>query len=79
LDLPRWTFHWAYYVALSRGFTAEGTIIMQNFDEKKINCGMSGHLRQELRELKTLDEITRLRYEGKLPSTVTGIFRRRLL
>ncbi|KAJ7079861.1 hypothetical protein C8R44DRAFT_836642 [Mycena epipterygia] len=27
--------HKAYYVALSRGFTAEGTIIMQDFDERK--------------------------------------------
>jgi hypothetical protein len=71
--------HRAYYVALSRGTTARGTIILQNFDEKKITSGMSGYLRQELRELETLDEITRLRFEGKIPSTVTGIYRRRLI
>ncbi|KAJ7108099.1 hypothetical protein C8R44DRAFT_549299, partial [Mycena epipterygia] len=79
VELAHCKDHKAYYVALSRGFTAEGTIIMQDFDERKITSGMSGHLRQEMRELETLDEITRLRHEGKLPSSVTGIFRRRLL
>ncbi|KAJ7085289.1 hypothetical protein C8R44DRAFT_752889 [Mycena epipterygia] len=34
---------------------------------------MSGHLRQEMREPQTLDEITRLRHEGKLPSSVTDL------
>jgi hypothetical protein len=40
---------------------------------------MNGYLRQELRELEVLDEITRLRYEGKLPRSVTGLYRRRLI
>ncbi|KAJ7112270.1 hypothetical protein C8R44DRAFT_561201, partial [Mycena epipterygia] len=71
--------HKAYYVALSRGFTAEGTVIIQRLDVKKITSGMSGYLRQELRELEILDEITRLRVEGVLPPSVTGLYRRRLL
>ncbi|KAJ7156499.1 hypothetical protein C8R43DRAFT_854101, partial [Mycena crocata] len=41
--------------------------------------GISGHLRQELRELEILDEITRLRYEGSLTRSVTGLYRRRLI
>ncbi|KAJ6529767.1 hypothetical protein B0H19DRAFT_908648, partial [Mycena capillaripes] len=41
--------------------------------------GMSGYLRQELRELEILDEITRLRFEGALPRSVTGLYRRRLI
>ncbi|KAF8581834.1 hypothetical protein K439DRAFT_1352873 [Ramaria rubella] len=34
--------------------------------------GASGWLRQEFRELEILDEITKLRYEKKLPSHITG-------
>ncbi|KAJ7115122.1 hypothetical protein C8R43DRAFT_902899 [Mycena crocata] len=79
VELSHCDGHKSFYVALSRGFTAEGTVILQDFDEKNITTGMSGYLRQELRELEILDEITRLRTEGLLPPTVTGLFRRRLL
>ncbi|KAJ7731048.1 hypothetical protein B0H16DRAFT_1302462, partial [Mycena metata] len=79
VELTHCKDHRSYYVALSRGFTAEGTVIVQGFSEKKITSGMSGYLRQELRELEVLDEITRLRYEGKLPRSVTGLYRRRLI
>ncbi|KAJ7840443.1 hypothetical protein B0H13DRAFT_1649692, partial [Mycena leptocephala] len=68
------------------------TIIMLHFQEgtqltvpalsrvltpEKITSGISGHLRQEFRELELLDEITRLRHEGRLPRRVTGIYRHR--
>ncbi|KAJ7723248.1 hypothetical protein B0H16DRAFT_1334246 [Mycena metata] len=79
VDLTNCKDHRAYYVALSRATTAEGTIILQDFTTNKITCGMSGHLRQELRELEILDEITALRAEGRLPKEVTGIYRRHLL
>ncbi|KAJ7709292.1 hypothetical protein B0H16DRAFT_1275161, partial [Mycena metata] len=79
VDLTNCRDHRAYYVALSRGTSAAGTIILQNFDEKKITSGMSGYLRQELRELELLDEITRLRFCGLLPRSVTGVYRRKLL
>ncbi|KAJ7091585.1 hypothetical protein C8R44DRAFT_647372, partial [Mycena epipterygia] len=39
--------HHNYYVALSRGYTADNTVIIQGFDSKKITSGISGHLRQE--------------------------------
>src|SRR6201992_848588 len=73
--------HRSYYVALSRGRSAENTVILQGFNEKKIMKGMNenGYLRQEFRELEILDEITRLRCEGKLPRSVTGIYRGQLL
>ncbi|KAJ7149842.1 hypothetical protein C8R43DRAFT_887621 [Mycena crocata] len=76
--------HRAYYVALSRGFSAADTVILQGFDPGKITGGvkkggMTGYLRQEFRELELLDEITKLRYEDKLPRTVTGIYRGKLL
>ena len=71
--------HMAYYTALSWSATAEGTIIIQGFDSKVITRGCSGYLRQEFRELELLDDITRLRYEGQLPSQVTGIVRKDLI
>ncbi|KAJ7441885.1 hypothetical protein FB451DRAFT_1057983 [Mycena latifolia] len=79
VDLTNCKDHRAYYVALSRGTTAEGTVIVQEFTTDKITSGMSGYLRQELRELELLDEITRLNFDGKLPRSVTGIYRRQLI
>lgn len=79
VDLTCCKDHRAFYVALSRGTSAAGTVIVQNFDGKKITSGMSGYLRQELRELEILDEITRLKFEDLLPKTVTGIYRRKLI
>jgi hypothetical protein len=67
------------YVALSRGYTADGTCIIQDFNPRKITSGISKHLRQEFRELELLDEITRLRNEGRSPRRVTGIYRGQLL
>ncbi|KAJ7153846.1 hypothetical protein C8R46DRAFT_897778, partial [Mycena filopes] len=46
VELANCKNHLSYYVALSRGFTADGTVIIQGFDEKKITGGMSGFLRQ---------------------------------
>ncbi|KAJ7163700.1 hypothetical protein C8R46DRAFT_901977 [Mycena filopes] len=71
--------HRAYYVALSRGTHAATTVILQGFDASKIQTKMSGHLRQEFRELEILDKITKLWYLGKLPSTVRGIYRGQLI
>ncbi|KAJ7746062.1 hypothetical protein B0H16DRAFT_1313801 [Mycena metata] len=79
VDLTNCKDHKGYYVALSRATTAAGTIILQEFDESKVTCGATGYLRQELRELEVLDEITRLRYQGLLPREVTGVYRRQLL
>ncbi|KAJ6545640.1 hypothetical protein B0H19DRAFT_955532, partial [Mycena capillaripes] len=46
VELAHCKDHRSYYVALSRGFTAEGTVIVQGFSAKKIRSGMSGYLRQ---------------------------------
>jgi len=67
--------HMSYYSCLSRSATATGTVIIQGFDPKVITKGCSGYLRQEFRELEILDDITRLKYEGKLPDYIDGIFR----
>jgi len=37
-----------------------------------VTGGASGYLRQEFQELEILDEVTRLRYENKLPDGITG-------
>jgi hypothetical protein len=72
VDLNNCRSHQAYYTALSRSSTAEGTVILQGFEPKKITGRASGALRQELRDLELLDEITKLCYLGKLPSSVNG-------
>jgi hypothetical protein len=78
-DLNNLRTHQSYYTALSRSATAEGTLILQGFDPKQTTGGCSGALRQEFRELELLDEITRLRYVGKLPLHVEGSTRNSMI
>ena len=79
VDLFNCRSHQAYYTALSRSATAEGTIILQGFDAKKITGRASRALRQEFRDLELLDEITKSKYESKLPLTVCGERRNNLI
>ncbi|KAF9553062.1 hypothetical protein CPC08DRAFT_646077 [Agrocybe pediades] len=79
VDLGHCRSHQSYYTCLSRSASASGTMILQGFDTRKITAGISGHLRQEFRELEMLNDITRLRYTGRLPDTVTAMLRRPLL
>jgi hypothetical protein len=72
VDLNSCKTHQSYYTCLSRSSTAEGTIIVQGFDPKIITGGASGYLRQEFRELELLDEITKLKYERRLPLEING-------
>jgi hypothetical protein len=78
-DLTNCKTHFSYYTSLSRGTSADGTVILQGFDTSLITSGISGFLRQEFRELELLNEITRLRYEGELPEEVSGSDRIELL
>ncbi|KAF8812809.1 hypothetical protein BYT27DRAFT_7272511 [Phlegmacium glaucopus] len=71
-DLNNLQTHQAYYTALSRSSTANGTLILQGFDPRKITGGCSGALQQEFQELEILDEITTLKYNTKLPVNVHG-------
>ncbi|PBK94419.1 hypothetical protein ARMGADRAFT_927628 [Armillaria gallica] len=64
--------HQACYTALSCTATAKGTILLQLISLSKVQGGIHGSLQQEFRELKLLDEITRLWYEHCLPITVKG-------
>ena len=79
VDLNNCRTHQAYYTALSRSSTAEGTVILQGFDTNKITGRASGSLRQEFRDLELLDDITKLRYVGKLHNSVQGDRRNALI
>ena len=79
VDLHDCRSHQAYYTALSRSATADGTLILQKFDERKITGKASGALRQEFRELELLDEITKLQYNNMLSNKVNGTTRRPLI
>jgi len=72
VDLHNSKSHYAYYTALSHSASAAGTCILQGFDPGKITGGATGSLRQEFWELELLDDITKLRFEGKLPESVIG-------
>ena len=74
--------HQSYYTCLSRSATHEGTFILNGFNSSKITSSseaLPGNIRQEFRELEILDEISKLNYEGLLPSHVNGIVRRDLI
>ncbi|KAF8577371.1 hypothetical protein K439DRAFT_1649094 [Ramaria rubella] len=79
VDLGGCLTHQSYYTCLSRSASASGTVILQNFESNKIVGGASGWLRQEFRELEILDEITKLRYEGNLPSDIIGEWRNTII
>ena len=71
--------HQSYYTALSWSASAMGTLILQGFDPWKITGKCSGALCQEFHKLEILDDITKLRYEGKLSSKVYGNIRNTLI
>jgi hypothetical protein len=70
----------SYYTCLSRSSSHAGTVILGDFDERKISGRkMCGFLRQEFRELEVLDDITNLHYNDSLPSHVEGHTRNNLI
>jgi hypothetical protein len=75
VDLSNCRSHQSYYTSLSRSATASGTVIVQSFSPQLITCGASGYLRQQFCELELLDEISKLRYEGKLSDHIQSNFR----
>jgi Helitron helicase-like domain at N-terminus/PIF1-like helicase len=79
VELSHCRTHQGYYTALSRGATAAGTLILTSFHPSKVTGGASGALRQEFRELELLDDITRLRFEDRIPRSITMADRRNTL
>src|SRR5882762_448743 len=72
VDLHNCCSHQSVYTCLSRSASIDGTILVQGFDASKVQGGLSGYLRQEFRELELLDDVTKLKYEEKLPIDITG-------
>ncbi|KAE9386532.1 hypothetical protein BT96DRAFT_1084033 [Gymnopus androsaceus JB14] len=79
MDLNTLSDHHAIYTALSRSWSADKTVILQGFDSSKLTRGASGQLRREYREIEILNDITQLRFEGKLPAEVSGSTRNVLI
>ncbi|KAL1750607.1 hypothetical protein FB107DRAFT_223566 [Schizophyllum commune] len=71
--------HQAYYTALSRSSSAAGTAIVSSFSTSMITRGLDDQLKREFRNLELLSEITRLKYEGRLPEQVMGDTRNQLI
>ncbi|EIM86982.1 uncharacterized protein STEHIDRAFT_42304, partial [Stereum hirsutum FP-91666 SS1] len=71
--------HQSLYTALSRSSTLSGTILLQPIDPKIVQGKLNRPLKQEFRELEILDDITKLRYLGKLPSNINANTRGQLI
>ena len=71
-DINGCSSYFGAYTALSRGQTAAGTLIVQDFNVNKITGGTMGDVRQEFRELELLNKITKLKFEHKLPGTLNA-------
>ncbi|KIK50952.1 hypothetical protein GYMLUDRAFT_102058, partial [Collybiopsis luxurians FD-317 M1] len=52
--------------------SAANTVMLQGFNSRHITGRASGALCKEFRELKLLDKITKLHYNGKLDPSVKG-------
>jgi hypothetical protein len=72
VDLTHCYGHQSYYTALSRTSKAESLAIVSEIDHDEIKGGLSSGLKMEFQHLEILDEITRLKYIGSLPSFITG-------
>ena len=79
VDLSQCQSHQGYYTSLSRSAMAAGTLILSSFHPSKITRGASGALRQEFREQELLDNITMLKFEGKLPRSIAMADHRNIL
>ncbi|TRM55195.1 hypothetical protein BD626DRAFT_419976, partial [Schizophyllum amplum] len=79
LNLTHSRSHQAYYTALSRSSSAEGTAIVSSFSDAAITRGLDDQLKREFRNLEVLNDITRMRFEDKLPAEVSGITRNQLI
>ena len=82
VHLNNCTTHQSYYTCLSRSATHDGTFILNGINSLTITKDggpLPGHIRQEFRELELLDEISKLRYECRLPSSVSGNLRRDII
>ncbi|EJD38105.1 hypothetical protein AURDEDRAFT_23898, partial [Auricularia subglabra TFB-10046 SS5] len=79
VDLNNLRGHQAYYTALSRSAFAAHTIILQGFSPRKVQGGLPADIQSEFRDIEIMDDITRLEFEGCLPSSVCSTMRYTLI
>ncbi|KAJ3557162.1 hypothetical protein NM688_g1617 [Phlebia brevispora] len=79
IDIRHCKTHQAIYTCLSRSSTISGTLILAPFDKSKLTGGTSPDLRRELRELEIMNDITRMKFDGKLPIQISGSTRGELV
>lgn len=71
--------HMALYTALSRSSTLQGTLLLHDFDERKVTGAASEDLLREFRQLEILNDVTRLKYLGQLPFITEGLSRTEII
>jgi hypothetical protein len=70
IDLTLCRSFQAMYTCLSRAKTLGNTLVLRDFDAKKMSEPLDRGLRQEFRELNYLDVITDLLYKGELADSI---------
>ncbi|KAJ3551910.1 hypothetical protein NM688_g4438 [Phlebia brevispora] len=75
VDLSQCYTQQSIYTALSRGTSLEGTLILSDFDDRRIRRGLSKDLLREFRELEILNDCTQLRFANSLPFDPTNMSR----
>lgn len=71
--------HQSIYTCLSRSSSLKGTLIIDEFDARKLVGGLTGALRAEFKDLDILNEITKLKYSKRLSRNVSGTHRAPLI
>ncbi|EKM53173.1 uncharacterized protein PHACADRAFT_163458 [Phanerochaete carnosa HHB-10118-sp] len=79
IDLQYCKGHQSMYTCLSQSSSYYGALILSKFNWSKVTNGLHTNLLRELQKLKILDNITRLRVEGLLPSVIFGSTRADLI
>ena len=79
IDLKDCTKHQSAYVMLSRGQSLSKLCIIQDFDPTCLMSGTTRSLLREFQDLEVLNDITRMRLDGVLPSSIKGTVRNDLI
>lgn len=79
VDLQNCGGYQSVYTCLSRGSSANSTLIIECFDPSKVSGVMDGYLQQEFRELELMDVIIEIKYAKKLPLEINTTTHRVLI
>ena len=79
IDLKDCKTHQSAYVMLSRGQSLSRLCIIQDFDPMCLSSGTTRSLLHEFRDLEILNDITKMRLHGTLPSSIEGAVKNDLI